>query len=81
MPGLFNTWMVTGAPIEGLTDQYAVRASELISGNRLSAGNAGSLVLGDGLCIAVAERLDLPVTESDWYWERLDLRIEYLPFR
>lgn len=78
---LFNALMVAGTHIEGVTDKDAIRAAELITMSRLSSSTAGSLSLGDGLNIAVAERLQLPITGGDQYWETLDLRVPYLPFR
>lgn len=78
---LFNTLMVAGTQTERVTDEDAIRAAELITMSRLSSSAAGSLSLGDGLNIAVAERLQLPITGGDQYWETLDLRIRYLPFR
>jgi len=78
---LFNTLMVAGTQIEGVTDEDAIRAAELIAMSRRSSTSAGSLSLGDGLNIAVAERLGLPIIGGDQYWETLDLRVEYLPFR
>jgi PIN domain nuclease of toxin-antitoxin system len=48
---------------------------------RRQARGAGSLSLGDGLCIAVAERLGLPVTGGHQHGEALDLAVEFVPFR
>ena len=78
---LYNTLMVAGAQVEGVSDEDAIRAAELIAMSRRSSNTAGSLSLGDGLTIAVAERLELPITGGDQYWETLDLRVRYLPFR
>jgi len=77
---LFNTLMVAGTQLEGVTDEDAIRAAELITMSRLSSSTAGSFSLGDGLNIAVAERLGLPISGGDQYWETLDLRVQYLPF-
>jgi PIN domain nuclease of toxin-antitoxin system len=49
--------------------------------SKSASSPAGSLSLGDGLCIAVAERLNLPITGGDLYWETLDLRVKVLSFR
>jgi PIN domain nuclease of toxin-antitoxin system len=57
-----------------------VRAAHLIASSRLSVA-PGSLSLGEGLCIAVAERLDLTITGDDQHGEPLDLTVQYLPFR
>jgi PIN domain nuclease of toxin-antitoxin system len=78
---LFNTLIVAGTQLEGVTDEDAIRAAELITMSRLSSSTAGSLSLGDGLNIAFAERLGLPIIGGDQYGEALDLRVEYLPFR
>lgn len=68
-----------GLHIEPVTEADAVRAAELIAQSRRSPG--GSLSLGDGLCLAVAERLHLTVTGNDQFWETLDLSVDYRPFR
>ena len=60
-----------------VSDYYS-RYSEL---SKSASSPAGSLSLGDGLCIAVAERLELPLTGGDLYWETLDLRVRVLSFR
>jgi PIN domain nuclease of toxin-antitoxin system len=39
------------------------------------------LSLGDALCIAVAERLQLPIAGADQLWETLDLGVKFLPYR
>jgi PIN domain nuclease of toxin-antitoxin system len=78
---LFNALMVAGAEVEGVSDDDAIRAAELIAISRQSPSTAGNLSLGDGLTIAVAERLGLPITGGDQCWETLELRTTYLPFR
>lgn len=75
---LRDATVVMGVAIEPITEDDAVRAGELIATSR---GSTGGLSMGDGLCIAVAERLRLPITGGDRYWETLDLRTSYLPFR
>jgi PIN domain nuclease of toxin-antitoxin system len=57
-----------------------VRAAELISTSKADP-DVGSLSLGDGLCIAVAERLQLPVTGGDRCWAQVDATVPFLPFR
>lgn len=57
-----------------------VRAAELIATSKSDPG-VGSLSLGDGLCIAVAERLQLPITGGDRYWSQVDATVPFLPFR
>ena len=69
-----------GLDVEPVTGEDVVRAADLVAASRQATGE-GSLSLGDGLCIAVAERLRLPVTGGDQYWETLDLAVSYLPFR
>ena len=41
----------------------------------------GSLSLGDGLCIAVAERLGLPLTGGDQHWSTVSSTVPFMPFR
>jgi PIN domain nuclease of toxin-antitoxin system len=77
---LHDALLEMGLVVEPVAPQDAVRAAELIAGSR-AAGQARSLSLGDGLCIAVAERLELPIAGGDEHWESLDLAVRYLPFR
>jgi PIN domain nuclease of toxin-antitoxin system len=70
-----------GVLVEPVTVSDAVRASELIAVSRRGEPSVGSLSLGDGLCIAVAERCELPVVGGDLYWETLDVRVKVLSFR
>jgi PIN domain nuclease of toxin-antitoxin system len=71
-----------GISVEPVTDADTVRAADLIAQSRQDppTGSRG-LALGDGLCLAVAERLELPVTGGDQLWETLDLTVPYHPFR
>lgn len=69
-----------GIQVEPVTDADTVRAAELISDSRAADGDK-SLSLGDGLCLAVAERLDLTVTGGDQHWSTCDLHVAFLPFR
>lgn len=69
-----------GVVVEPVQAADAVRAAELIASSKASP-EPGSLSLGDGLCIAVAERLGLPLTGGDRYWSQLDVRVPFLPFR
>lgn len=69
-----------GVAVEPVRDADAVRAAELIAASKAAPGS-GSLSLGDGLCIAVAERLDLPLTGGDKYWSQLTLNVPFFPFR
>jgi ribonuclease VapC len=70
----------TGVQVLPNTEHDSARAAELI----LSAGRRHErrvLSLGDGLCLALAERLGVPVTGGDTAWEQLDLKVIYAPFR
>jgi ribonuclease VapC len=78
---LAGALMAMGAAVEPVITQDAIRASDLIAAGKAASSPAGSLSLGDGLCIAVAERLELPITGGDLYWETLDLRVKVLSFR
>ena len=72
--------LALGLTVEPVTDADSERAAELIVASKATPG-PGSLPLGDGLCIAVAERLGLPLTGGDTYWSQVPLQVEYLPFR
>ena len=72
--------LALGLTVEPVTDDDTVRAAELILDSKAEPGR-GSLSLGDGLCIAVAERLVLPVTGGDRYWEQVPSTVKFLPFR
>jgi PIN domain nuclease of toxin-antitoxin system len=78
---LASSLSVMGIDVEPVTGPDAVRAAELIAESRTGGSQGGSLSLGDGLCLAVAERIGLPITGGDDYWTTLDLRTEYFPFR
>ena len=69
------------AAVEPVITKDAIRAADLIAASKAASSPAGSLSLGDGLCIAVAERLELPITGGDLYWETLELRVKVLSFR
>ncbi len=68
-----------GVAVEPFGEQDVTRAAELIIASRAAA--TASLSLGDGLCLAIAERLGLPVTGADRLWASLDLDVPFLPFR
>jgi PIN domain nuclease of toxin-antitoxin system len=72
--------LAMGIRVEPLIDPDTVRAAELIAGSR-RRGTSGSLSLGDGLCIAVAERLDLPVVGGDHLWEGIGMTVPFHAFR
>ena len=72
-----------GVKIESILESDAIRAAELIAESRKSRKNKNepTLSLGDGLCIAVAERLGLIVTGGDDHWGDFELKVVYQPFR
>lgn len=72
--------LAMGVRVEPFGEQDVSRAAALIGQSR-AATHRASLSLGDGLCLAVAERLGLPVTGGDQLWATLDLRVPFLPFR
>lgn len=83
-PGdLFAQLLRLGLRTEPVEPADAVRAAELIvESDETASGGAGRpLSLGDGLCIAVAERLQLPVTGGDQAWELLELTTTFHSFR
>lgn len=69
-----------GIRVEPVIDDDTVRAAGLIATSR-AAGREQSLSQGAGLCLAVAERLQLTVTGGDQHWAACDLRVKFLPFR
>ncbi len=77
----FHHLISYGLQVEGVYEADSVRAAELIWQSRETVGVVESLSLGDGLCIAVAERLNLVITGSDRYWETLDLAVPFHNFR
>jgi len=80
---LYTLLLETGLAVEPLTEDDAVRAAELIAASRATRNNRDdpSLSLGDGLCCAVAERLNLALTGGDAHWSTLDLKVDYFPIR
>lgn len=72
--------LALGLTVEPVTAADTVRAAELIVVSKTDPA-PGSLSLGDGLCIAVAERLGLPLTGGDRYWSQVGASVEFLPFR
>lgn len=72
-----------GLAVEPFTANDVVRAAELISLSRAHRSDTtdSCLSLGDGLCLAVTERLNLPVTGGDQLWAELPLTVEFMPFR
>lgn len=79
---LYEALVAYGLRVEPVLPADGVRAAELIGAAKRAPSRAvGTLSLGDGLCLAVAERLGLPVTGGDQVWESVDLTVPYLPFR
>lgn len=70
----------TGLEVVSLEPADALVAAELIAASR-ATNTPGSLSLGDGLCIAVAIRLNLMLVGGDQEWEALDLPVEHMPFK
>ncbi len=76
---LHDDLLAMGLTVEPVTDEDTVRAAELVAASRRDS--SGSLSLGDGLCIAVAERLGLTMTGNDRYWEGVTSSVTFMPFR
>jgi ribonuclease VapC len=74
--------LAMGLAVEPLMPGDVLRAAELIAHSRAARDRTeDSLSLGDGTCLAVAERLGLPVTGGDRLWADLPLTVRFLPFR
>ena len=78
---LLQSILRLGVDVEPFSEADVMRAAELVFVSRTDSSTRDSLSLADASCIAVAERLELPVTGSDRYWETLSLDITYQPFR
>jgi len=71
-----------GLEVESFKQTDTVRAAELLLYSVEHPGpNDERLSLGDASCIAVAERLQLPVSGDDSYWSLLPLTVDFHPFR
>lgn len=72
-----------GVSVEPMTEADADRAAQLLAESRARRSKPADpcLSLGDGLCLAVAERLQLTVTGGDQHWAACDLSVAFLPFR
>lgn len=82
LAGLHQRLARTGLTVVDVTEADAVQAAELIAASRANAKSGDSqLSLGDGICIAVATRLELLLVGDDRHWETLDLPVAYQPFR
>ena len=80
---LHGDLLALGLDVEPVTDDDTVRAAELIGASRSARtpADSRSLSLGDGLCLAVAERLWLPVSGGEEHWKSVDLDVAFFPFR
>ena len=76
---LYSRLEASCAAVEPFMDVDASRAAELLllADRRANA----QLSLGDGLCIAMAERLQLPLVGDDGLWTQLPLEVEFHQFR
>jgi len=72
-----------GTQIEPVIADDVERAAGLIATAQVRgrSGRVGTISLGDSMCIAVAERLGLPVVTSDRAWLDLDVRVPVHLFR
>jgi PIN domain nuclease of toxin-antitoxin system len=71
-----------GAVVEPFTDEDSPQAAELLLHSWAHPGPDGQrLSLGDACCIAVAERLRLPIVGDDQLWAALPLTVRFHPFR
>lgn len=67
------------AVVEPFIDADATRAADLLLFADRQA--PARLSLGDALCIAVAERLRLPLVGDDGLWAQLPLEVDFHQFR
>lgn len=75
---LYLALLDTGVVVEPFGEDDVVRAAALLTASRANPGTHNrSLSLGDAQCLAVAERLDLPVTGGDTHWSTLDLKVDF----
>jgi len=76
---LFSRLEASCAAVEPFRDVDAPRAAELLL--YADRRTNGQLSLGDALCIAVAERLQLPLVGDDGLWAELPLEVDFHQFR
>jgi ribonuclease VapC len=83
LPELHAAIVGMGALVEPLIEDDTDRAAQLIleSRARRTPDDPRCLSLGDGLCLAVAERLGLTVTGGDQHWATCHLSVTFMPFR
>lgn len=71
-----------GAEIEAFGETDAAPAAELLHYSAAHPGpDGGRISLGDACCLAVAERLQLPVAGDDQAWTDLPLAVAFHRFR
>jgi PIN domain nuclease of toxin-antitoxin system len=70
----------TGATVEPFIPEDAERAAELVAASRAMAGET-QLSLGDALCIATAERLEMRVITEDAHWSSMTLTVPCISLR
>ena len=71
-----------GAAVEPFTDDDSARAADLLLYSAAHPGPKDErLSLGDACCIAVAERLRLPIVGDDQLWGLLPLTVQFHVFR
>ena len=80
---ILQDFQSSGVTIEPILPIDGLRAAELIAISRQKRKeiNEPALSLGDGLCIAVAERLGLLLVGGDKYWMECDLKVDFYLFR
>jgi ribonuclease VapC len=72
----------TGLKVEPVLGADVGRAAELIAlSRRMNLDDGKGLSLGDGLCIAVAERLGLTVISNDDHWLDIELSVRCVSLR
>lgn len=76
---LYSRLEASCAAVEPFLDVDAPKAAELLLYADRRAG--AQLSLGDALCIAVAERLQLPLVGDDGLWTELPLEVDFHQFR
>ncbi|MDQ6773487.1 MAG: PIN domain-containing protein [Candidatus Dormibacteraeota bacterium] len=71
-----------GAEIEAFGEADAATAADLLHYSAEHPGpDGGRISLGDACCLAVAERLQLPVAGDDRAWTDLPLAVSFHRFR
>jgi PIN domain nuclease of toxin-antitoxin system len=76
---LYSRLEASCAAVEPFLDVDAPRAAELLLFADRQAN--AQLSLGDALCMAVAERLQLPLVGDDGLWTQLPLEVDFHQFR